>query len=187
MSDLQISLLVIGIVVVGAVYLFNWVQERKLRRKLEQAFASEHDDVLLGTGSSSAVADRRIEPQLQPVGDLPAAPVASQPAPVPVAMASEVFPLPPSLDPALDFVVSIDADAPISDALIGEMLSRIAVCGKPARGAGFNPETGQWEDLGRAGGSRYARLCLALQLVNRTGPASPAQLAAFCDAIRSSA
>lgn len=187
MSDLQISLLVIGIVVVGGVYLFNWAQERKLRRKLEQAFSAEHDDVLLGTSQSPAAADRRIEPQLQPVGGLPGAPVVSEPVPAPVAMSSEAFPPVPGLDPALDFVARIDADAPISDTLVGELLGKIAVCGKPARAAGFSPDTGQWEDLGRARGDRYARLCLALQLVDRKGPAGAAQLAAFCDAISGSA
>jgi hypothetical protein len=184
MSDLQISLLVIGIVVVGAVYLFNWVQERKLRRKLEQAFSVEHDDVLLGTSPLPAVADRRIEPQLQPVGGLPGAPVVSEPVPAPVAMSSEEFPPVPGLDPALDFVAQIDAGTPIANALVGEMLSRVAACGKPVRAVGFNPDTGQWEDLGGARGDRYARLCLALQLVDRKGPAGPAQLAAFCDAIK---
>jgi len=184
MSDLQISLLVIGILVVGAVYLFNWFQERKLRRKLEQAFSAEHDDVLLGTSPSPAVAGRRIEPQLQPVEELPDAPAQSESIPAPDAMSSEVLPPVPGLDPALDFVARIDADAPIANTLVGEMLSRIAVCGKPIRAAGFNPDTGEWEDLGGVRGDRYARLCLGLQLVDRKGPAGPAQLAAFCDAIR---
>jgi hypothetical protein len=181
MSDLQISLLVIGIVVVGAVYLFNWAQERKLRRKLEKAFGAEHDDVLLRSAPPVA-GDGRTEPQLQPAEDLPA-----EPAPAPIAMTSESLAPAPDLDSALDFVARIDAGAAISDGVIAEMLSRIAVCGKPVRGVGFDPDTGQWEDLGRSGGNRYARLCLALQLVNRSGPASPAQLAAFCDAVRSSA
>ena len=65
MSDLQLSLLVIGAVVVGAVYLYNWMQERRFRRRIQQAFAS-HDDVLLRAGVESALADGRLEPQLVP-------------------------------------------------------------------------------------------------------------------------
>jgi len=34
MSDLQLSLLVIGAVVVGAVYLYNWLQERRFRVRM---------------------------------------------------------------------------------------------------------------------------------------------------------
>jgi len=198
MSDLQISLLVIGVVVVGGVYLFNWVQERKLRRKLEQAFGPEHDDVLLETAppvpSLSPAVDRRIEPQLEPAEKLRVAapddiPDAALPEPEqrPIAALPDASTSAPGLDPAIDFIARIDADAPISDALLGELLRKIAVCGKPVRSVGFDTEAGQWEDLGRAGGGRYARLCLALQLVNRTGPVDPAQLAAFCDAIKSCA
>ena len=50
MSDLQLSLLVIGAVVIGAVYLYNWLQERNLQRRLQQAFGNGHDDVLLKAG-----------------------------------------------------------------------------------------------------------------------------------------
>jgi len=198
MSDLQISLLVIGVVVVGAVYLFNWVQERKLRRKLEQAFGPAQDDVLLETApplpSLSPVADRRIEPQLQPAEASPVAasddsPEAALPEPelAPAGSLPVASPSAPGLDPAIDFIARIDADAPIPGAMLIELLRKVAVCGKPVRGAGFDPEAGLWEDLGQAGGGRYARLCLALQLVNRTGPVNPAQLAAFCDAINSCA
>jgi FtsZ-interacting cell division protein ZipA len=50
MSDLQIGLLVVGVFVVAGVYLFGLWQERELRRKTEQAFAHEHEDVLLQGG-----------------------------------------------------------------------------------------------------------------------------------------
>ena len=35
MSDLQVSLLIIGAIVVGGVTAFNWFQQWRLRRKLE--------------------------------------------------------------------------------------------------------------------------------------------------------
>ena len=66
MSDLQVSLLVIGAVVVGAVYLFNWTQERRLRQRLERAFGTEHDDVLLRPAPVAAEPDQRVEPLMQP-------------------------------------------------------------------------------------------------------------------------
>lgn len=181
MSDLQISLLIIGAVVVGGVYLFNWQQERKFHRKLGQSFDIERDDVLLGAGPGVG---GRVEPQLQrgeePVAaqvaaaeddkDVGSAPLASVPA--------------PGFDMVIDYIAAVDGDTPIPEAVIDELLSRVAACGKPYHAAGGQVVTDQWEDLTRAAGARYSKLRLALQLVNRSGPVNPAQLAMFCDAVR---
>ena len=67
MSELQISLIAIGIVVVMAVLLFNWMQQRRYRRSAEQAFGQKPEDVLLRPDMSvgtSAEEGERIEPQL---------------------------------------------------------------------------------------------------------------------------
>src|SRR5512146_791223 len=112
MSDLQISLLVVGVLVVGAVYLFNWLQERRLRRRLEQAFGAEYDDVLLESAPAASTQEhRRVEPQLQPV-DRPDAPPAAAPVAAPAAApaataavtAGESLPSLPGFDPAIDFI-----------------------------------------------------------------------------------
>lgn len=63
LSELQISLIGIGIVVVLGVIVFNWTQQRRYRRKAEQAFSREHEDILLGAGVS-AKGEERIEPRL---------------------------------------------------------------------------------------------------------------------------
>jgi FtsZ-interacting cell division protein ZipA len=67
MSELQISLIAIGFVVIMAVVLFNWMQHRRYRQSAEQAFGQKPEDVLLGTGASagsSVESGERIEPQL---------------------------------------------------------------------------------------------------------------------------
>ena len=67
MSELQISLIAIGIVVIMAVLLFNWMQQRRYRRSAEQAFGQKPEDVLLRPDMSvgtSAGEEERIEPQL---------------------------------------------------------------------------------------------------------------------------
>ncbi len=182
MSDLQISLLVIGAVVVGAVFLFNWVQERRLQQRLERTFGSEHDDVLLNTTAPAADQVQRVEPLMSPQamagGGGPAAVAATDPAPD----LSAGQPVTACFDEMIYFIAYLDAQEPISDAVMGELLNDITACGKPVCAAGFDAETGAWEDLGQIG-TRYARLCLALQLVNRSGPVSASQLAAFCNAI----
>lgn len=176
MSDLQLSLLAIGVVVVGAVYLYNWLQERGLRRRLKQAFGDTPDDVLLKDGVESAFADGRLEPQL-----LQPAPAHGEDAPP--APARAVFDV-PGFDEGLDYIAEIEADTAIPEAVVAELWSRVASCGKPARIAGFEPRSGTWEEVARGGGEGYWRLRLALQLVNRAGSVSPAHLAAFGDAVR---
>jgi FtsZ-interacting cell division protein ZipA len=176
MSDLQLSLLVIGAVVVVGVYLYNWLQERRLHRRLQQAFGDAPQDVLLESRAGTAGTDVRLEPQLAPAGagrGRDAAP--SEPATVPAAA---------GFDALLDYVAEINGSAPIADPLIGELSSKIAACGKPARITGFEPRSGAWEEVARGTGARYTRLRLGLLLVNRGGAVNPAQLATFCDAVR---
>jgi hypothetical protein len=172
MSDLQLSLLAIGAIVVGAVYGYNWMQERGLRRRMQQAFGAAHDDVLLKGGLEPAPGDGRLEPQLAP-----REPVAGRDD----AAAGQGF------DAALDYVAEIESDGPISDAVIGELAGRVAACGKPVRIVGLDARSGAWEEVARGRSGRYHALRLALQLVNRSGAVNGAQLATFCDAVRACA
>ncbi|WP_245727530.1 cell division protein ZipA C-terminal FtsZ-binding domain-containing protein [Nitrosovibrio tenuis] len=62
MSELQISLIAIGIVVVMGVICFNWMQQRRYRRHAEEAFGRKPEDVLLRT-ATPPVENERIEPR----------------------------------------------------------------------------------------------------------------------------
>lgn len=65
MSDLQISLLVVGAAVVVAVVLFNWWQERRFRKQADSAFRPPHVDPLMpDAGASPHERLDRIEPDL---------------------------------------------------------------------------------------------------------------------------
>jgi hypothetical protein len=68
MSDLQLALIVVGIVVVAAVYAYNRYQELQLRRRVESRFAQRPDDVLMSQPPASALAyeDERVEPRFDP-------------------------------------------------------------------------------------------------------------------------
>jgi hypothetical protein len=181
MSDLQLSLLVIGAVVVGAVYLYNWLQERSFHRGMQQAFGSAHDDVLLKAGVESALTDGRLEPQIVPPEE------DQEGRTAPAAFADRGQASAPGFDPAIDYVAEVDADTPIADAQLGELASQAASCGKPVHIAGLDAGTGEWGDIARGEVGRYVSLRLALQLVNRAGPVNSAQLAMFCDGIKSCA
>jgi hypothetical protein len=186
-SDLQLSLLGIGAVVIGGVCLYNWLQERRFRRRLEQAFGDGPDDVLLHRGEQSKSDEGRIEPQLQQarVPSRALRPEGGGAAPAMVRPRSITAEL--GFDAELDYVAEVEAPGPIAGPVIEELLSKIAECGKPARALGYSPESGDWEEVSRGSPRRYTGLQVALQLVNRSGVVNPAQLAGFCDAARSCA
>lgn len=177
MSELQISLLLIGAVIVGAVYLFNWFQERRLRRRLEEAFGDDHADVLL-EGAATGPSER-VEPQLERrSNDDRSATSAASPVP-----AQDVA----GIDGVIDCVATIHSAKPLDSDAVAGLLSAVAACGKSWRAAGFNTTTAHWEEVGRAAGGGYSELRLAIQLANRGGPVSAVQLSAFRDAVMSAA
>ncbi|MGV3626290.1 MAG: cell division protein ZipA C-terminal FtsZ-binding domain-containing protein [Betaproteobacteria bacterium] len=171
MSDLQIALAAIGLLVVGGVYAFNLWQERKLRQRLERAFEGGHDDVLLKTAApESAAPSARIEPSLG--GSVAAGSAIAEPAGVDGA------------DPVIEFSADIELGEPAGDAALHELLSQLATFGKPARLLGWDETAGVWRLLGRGSHGDCRRLLAALQLVNRAGPVHTPQLNGFCDALR---
>lgn len=201
MSELQLSLLAIGVLVVGGVYGYNAWQERRLRQRLHEAFDEERgDDALMRmevVPTPRSEPQLKVEPQLavshEPVAeDVAPEPVASPvtlPVEEPAAAPAVERPVPPVpwFDEVLDYVAEILAPAPPGSAVIAELTAKIAAGGKPARVAGFNPITGEWEDLKRVGAGHHSRIRLALQLVTRSGPLSAPQVAGFTDAIRACA
>jgi len=181
MSDLQISLLIIGAVVVGGVYLFNWFQERRFRRKLGQAFEARHEDVLLDAPRAEGA---RVEPQ---VSWEAVERVEAKPAKVPIEPrqgASSVSAALPPFDPQTEYVATMEGAAPLPEAAIDEVRNRVAACGKPCRVAVLHAPGGEWAEPLRSGSEHYVKAAFALQLVNRSGAITAAQLAMFCDALR---
>jgi FtsZ-interacting cell division protein ZipA len=71
MSDLQIGLLILGVLVIGGVVAFNWFQEKRFRQRGEHGFKRPEADVLLGGAEPRGHAadeqwEPRIEPQVEP-------------------------------------------------------------------------------------------------------------------------
>lgn len=189
MSDLQISLLVIGAVVIGVVFIYNWMQERKLRRRLGAAFGTSHDDVLLGGSGGDTPSAARVEPTIQCDGSVETA--VADTAAADSARVKQLTPPPPSttagIDEVIDCVATLISELPLSPSQVSELLSAIAACGRAWRAAGFNPVSGKWEEVNRAVTAQYSQLRVALQIANRSGAISAVQLGAFCDAIQAAA
>ena len=177
MSELQISLLAIGAVVIIGVLFYNSYQQRRLRQRLSDAFAEPHQDVLLGTGMQSSPRPRS-EPRLDTAHAAPAPVAAHRPADAP-----EPPPAMANIDEMIDCVATLASDAPLTSAQVAEVLSGVAACGRSWRAAGFNAGSGHWEEINRAVTGHYTRLRLALQMANRGGPLSAVQLGAFSDGL----
>src|SRR5262245_6807785 len=183
MSDLQLSLLVIGAMIVGAVLVYNWLQERSFRRRLKQAFGDAPEDVLLRREPEAATRGMgRVEPQLPQASAAARLTRLAQQEPIAdraLARPTEVAEA--RLDPALDYVAEIELDTLLPAAAVEELQNKVATCGRPTRILGLNAESGQWEELMRGGG--YLKLQVGMQLVDRSGTVNAAQLALFCDAV----
>jgi FtsZ-interacting cell division protein ZipA len=187
MSDLQLSLLVIGAVVVVGIVAFNWFQQWRLRRGMRDGVREKREDV------SPPKASRAMPVHPEPtLGDQRVEPVAASRAvarePAPAAVREErpappgVLPPLPGVDPTIDYVVAVDADEPISAAGLAELHTRSGASGRRFRVFGFDSMRGEWEEAARLSGGRYAHLRVALQLVRRTGPVDLASLTALCAA-----
>ena len=81
MSDLQIGLIALGVLLILLVLGFNWWQDRRVRRKMQSHFPTSEQDPLLGAGAAGAATANvaRREPGM---GGEPARAQPGQPAPV---------------------------------------------------------------------------------------------------------
>ena len=114
--------------------------------------------------------------------------VSAPAQPEPEGLSEELPPVevPPALlDPRLEFVVAMELVDPVSARQIlhsqREVLQRVA---KPIHWLGFNERSREWERLTAESPSPVRRLRVGLQLVNRLGPVSDADLAVFVGAMQ---
>ncbi len=106
MSELQISLLAIGALVVAGVLIYNRVQERSAKRAAERSFRSGHDDVLLH--ESTAAHLNPLAEEMHRVS-MRAAPPAETARP----------------DPAIDYIVDFAAEHPVPQSALREQWNAI--------------------------------------------------------------
>lgn len=192
MSDLQISLIIIGIIVIGAVVLFNWLQQARYRRNIKQAFEHEHEDALLKT-SKSSWENERIEPKFgiehPPVLHTEPRAIKEQPrfepdhnlSEEPVEEQKSV-----NFDSVINYITSIRANKLITHDKLTELLQQKFDFSKPVRWLGLNQDGHTWEEitiesLNTHGGYIHLKGCL--QLADRAGPLSEVNLSRFRDMV----
>lgn len=160
MSELQLGLLIVGGLAVVGVIVYNRTQERRVRRKAEQAFGSRHADVLLADDVP------RREPSFGAAPLVRGEPVGPR--------AEEDLP-----DDRLDYVIELAAASPVPSAVMIEGWRPIERrFGRRALLA-WQEDDGIWRGSlpGAAGGRKHWRA--ALQLVSRAGVVGEAELVEF--------
>ena len=205
MSDLQTSLIIVGVVVVAGVYIFNLFQDRKYQREAEKTFSREAGEQS-GVGLQKArveapipVGDTtlRIEPQLETVLSYaePPAPqeiIKETPPVQPRVIQEKPSPQPrvevgiPStgLDSAIEYIVQVHAGDPLQVQALAPAIARSTQLGKAVRWMGLSQESQVWEPLIAERSGVYIELRAGMQLTDRNGAVSDEQLSAFCELIR---
>ncbi len=173
MSELQIGLLTIGIVVVLGVYGYGFWQQRQYRRKFGGTFGEQREDALYHSAPSmGAAADVLIEEEVNTLERH-----ESQQADAD----DEICAL---LGAATDFVVAITLKTPLNSDVLAPLWAQRFDFGKRINACGLNAATGRWERLIPDSHPSYSAFKIGLQLADRSGPVSETRLTEFHDVLR---
>jgi len=184
MSELQISLLLVGAAVVLAMVGYNWWLQRQYRRKIGAAFEPAREDALYQPGAENA------EPVSLKTEELPveAAPdtlaVEIEPAlPVEPPRAQTADGVCALLGEATDYVALLSLKTPVSAQGLGSWWQKRFDFDKNVHACGLNAATNTWEKVIAESPQTYSSFKLALQLVNRSGAVSAVRLSDFRDMV----
>ena len=196
MSELQIGLLGLGVIVVIGVLIFNKVQERRARRAAEKQFDRKHDDVLLGAREASdnaqtasletpsatppaphdAFPGERVEPrwheaaQAMVMTESPEATASADDGAAGSVLA------PQSLDARIDFIAELVVEDPVLGSHVKLEVEKLPLK-KNIDCDGYNETARGWEMLNRD--AVYERVRIGIQLSDRGGPLKSDELAVF--------
>jgi ZipA, C-terminal FtsZ-binding domain len=172
MSELQFSLLVIGIAVVLLVYGYNAWQQRLYRRRFGAAFKPRHGDALYQGGRS--------------FGDLPdpLADKMEQALPEESILSSASDEACKTLSEETDYIAVMFAATPLHASVLAPLWHRRFDFGKNIYVCGVREAGGGWEKVVAESPVAYDTLRVALQLADRNGAVSETRLSYFRDMLR---
>ena len=198
-SELQIALIGAGVAAVGAVWGYNVWQDRRHRATADRIFKGAQEDALLGSRDAGASPDGPAEPRSEDRGRRephladPASDAAPEPTGAPSA-AAEVPSAPPASRPAravedaedmADCVLRLVAAEPVPAPAVWAMQNTWAGdLTKPMRWLARNDANGPWRPVDAHDTGRYPEWAAALQLVDRRGPVSDAELGRFFEGVQ---
>jgi len=175
MSELQMSLLGIGIVVVLLIYIFSLLQQHRYSQTFRKTFKQDHADILYTPSEQmpSPVADP------VPATDIPAH-TSAVPAPSPkISHVAAVESGCALLSDATDYLAEMHLQQPAGIEVLAALWSRRFDFGHAVYVCGLNVNGNVWEKIVAENTATYAAFKLALQLVNRSGAVSEAKLIQF--------
>lgn len=204
MSTLQIGLLIIGAVLVIAVYGYNRIQERRIRRRMDEAFKTTADPLLEPVPESKPEPRERIEPRISPRGggtgdsanfnpavgsavEEPAPRLATEPEPIAEPEMTPERGSPPLAnepvggelpDPDIECVARLQAAQPVPGVLLMDAVEYAYA--KPCRWVG-RQVSGVWSVVRDT--DSYTEVAACLVLADRSGPLSEQGYAVFREAI----
>ncbi len=170
MSEFQLSLLTIGLIVVAGVYLYGFWQQWRYRRSQAEVFPGQ-------AGEPTTPIPLRVPPLDRLDGD-DRDTLAEPGAASHVGAADEVYSL---LDDATDYVVTFLLGAPDTPAALDALWQRRFDFGKNIHACGLNTGSGLWERVIPESRQTYRAFRIGLQLVDRSGSVSEIRLAGFRD------
>ncbi|HQR53898.1 MAG TPA: cell division protein ZipA C-terminal FtsZ-binding domain-containing protein [Burkholderiales bacterium] len=180
MSELQLSLIIVGVIVIACVYLFNVRQERRFRQRLVEAATEAPEEV-------RGIDDERRQDLREAEDEVPLEPLYADEAPAREielpSISQEPWYNPPEPAPAVkspdvDYRAELVGGAPLSRGVRTRLERELAGIGKPIRIEMREDGDGPWIPA-EADGEPVGPLRVALQLADRRGAASAAQLARF--------
>lgn len=162
MSELQISLLAIGLIVVAGVFLYGQWQQWRYRRSITTPLPESQAESSKPALSKEASVDDGAEVELS---------VATE-----TESADEICGL---LNDATDYVVTFLLKTPSTTDVLESLWERRFDFGKDVNACGLNAGSGLWERLIPESPQIYRAFRIGLQLVDRSGSVSEMRLAGF--------
>ncbi|HWZ74331.1 MAG TPA: cell division protein ZipA C-terminal FtsZ-binding domain-containing protein [Casimicrobiaceae bacterium] len=190
MNSLFVGLIAAGVVLVAGVLIYNWLQERRVRRRIDAAFRKSD-----GTAQGVTRGPGRIEPKLNADDSASSQSVAIETAPeddeslpdVPDEIPGESLPqvvpatkaerLGLAPDPDIECVASLQPTRAASTAALGSALS--ADMAKPVRWLGRRGVGAPWQLIDATTQGPWHEIAACLLLANRAGSVSRADVESF--------
>ena len=195
-SELQIALIGAGVAAVGAVWGYNVWQDRRHRETADRIFKSAQGDALLGSRDAGPAPEVAAEPQPEDGGrrEPHLADAADDTVPEPALSASAAAEVPPAPPPVpavddaegvADCVLRLVAAEPVPAPAVWAMQNTWSGdLTKPMRWLARNHADGAWRPVDAHDTGRYPEWAVALQLVDRRGPVSDAELGRFFEGVQ---
>lgn len=174
MSEFQLSLLTIGLVVVAGVFLYGQWQQWRYRRSQGESFKTSAIESSRQTASNVAIPSQTLS------GD-ESDPLVGLEGDSENNTADAVCSL---LNDATDYVVTFLLKSTHTPEVLEALWQRRFDFGKSVHVCGLNTGSGLWERLIPESGQSYRAFRLGLQLVDRTGSVSESRLSGFRDLLK---